>query len=136
VGKDELGIVLDDSSTIDLSVLLIVELAESVRGIYDVFKGPSSINIGDVVFSIDRRDVNDDARDRLCALMDVVRQIVSSEKMAVDDVVKDVLKLDGWSWTDTTLRTPLWLRDVQEWPWSQVIEWHSELRCIVPFISL
>ena len=79
---------------------------------------------GNVCVQIDSQDVFEPAESRLGTIMDVARQIEIG--VPTRSVAMQILATDGWSFTEFTVRTPTWLRDVQEWTFMELGAMHRE----------
>lgn len=124
---------------VDFEDFLISELAGTLRDISSFCHGGAlpSVQIGKATVTVHEQDVDCGARERLCWIAIAARRVTEEEPdLNPIDVVVPLLDLDGWSLTSSTLRTPLWLRAVREWPLDRVAEWHEELKCLGISISL
>lgn len=136
------GIVIsedDDAgyTDVDFADFLVADLAEVVKDISGYCNGMPSVQFGNTSVTIREQLVDQDARAQLEAVMLVARRVMEQEPhLQPGEVATALLALDGWSWTKVTLRTPLWLHDVQEWPLVLVSEWYEELKCLETYTSL
>ena len=118
---------------------IISDLGETVKGFRDMVTGGGlpQVQFRDMVVTIEEQDVYDDARERLEVLVQMTKSVMGVESgLSAGDIINQLLHADGWTVTRVTLRTPLWLRDVQEWPLALVECWHKELGCLEPSTSL
>ena len=127
-----------EEEEIDFGDFLVADLAQTIKDINGFCHGGSLplVHLGNTSITINEQDVTHDARERLSGLAIIARRVMEEEpQLHPLEVVGPILDLDGWSWTTVTLRTPLWLHDVQEWPLVLVSDWHEELRCLETSIS-
>lgn len=132
-------IVRFDEPEIDFGDFLIFELADAVKNIHDVIHMGClpTVKLGTVTLTINEQDVGQDARARLSNIVELIRYVINAEpNLEIADVVVPILELDGWSVTRKTLRTPIWLRDINEWPLPVVGGWYEELKCLETYTSL
>lgn len=126
----------EDLPELDLEDFLIADLVATIKDISDYCSEEPTAKIGNTAVTIDGQPVAQDARERLGMIVEVVRGVRKAEPhLPQIEIVVPVLQLDGWSLTKVTLRTPLWLRDVQEWPLADVAGWHKELECVETYTS-
>ena len=124
----------DEDFEPDLEDYLLLGMAETVAGMeqlaemmgHETFMPTADIfgPEGEAVVTIDSQDVFTPAQERLSAIMEVARQIEVG--LPTKDVARQILATDGWSFTEYALRTPTWLRDVQEWTLLELAKMHSE----------
>lgn len=123
---------------VDFGDFLVADLAQTIKDIHGFCHSDSKLTavFGNTSITIDSQDVAADAEERLKGIVVVGRRVLEEEShLHPLNVFGTLLELDGWSMTSVTLRTPLWMRDVQEWPLIIVSDWHPELRCLEISIS-
>jgi len=122
----------------DLMDGLILDMGDTVKGFTDLFSGDSlRVQYENAVVTIDEQDICCDAKERLDAIVEAARSLIALEPgLSPGDAISPLLRADGWTVTNKTLRTPLWLHDVQEWPLSIVECWHEELGCLEQYTFL
>jgi hypothetical protein len=145
MGRREFNITLTDDedpgytemSFDDFHDFMVADLAATIKDISDYVGGVPTVEIGKTQVKVHSQPVYQDARERLEVIVDMCRRAQQAEPhLPQIDVLVPLLNVDGWSLTEVTLRTPLWLYDVQEWPLREVVSWHEELRCLETYLSM
>jgi len=73
-------------------------------------------------------------RDRLRGLQVAISLVCESDgSLDADDVCKAVLEADGWSWTRSVFRTPMWMLEHEEIPLDMAAREFKVLKWLVKY---
>lgn len=89
------------------------------------------VRLEGVDIEIGEQDPRQQWRERLNLILEQVDYLIqNTDNLTREDICRELLELDGWSWTVDTFRTPIWMNNFQEFDRDMLAEEIEELAWI------
>jgi hypothetical protein len=111
--KNDDIVLAEKETNYDLDDLILFGVGEPIRLLNNLL-GSKKIKIGSMEVDIPTEDPNVSFEDRLDEIFGFAGYLLENSNCRFDEIVKKLLKLDGWHWSKHSFRTPLWMFDHRE----------------------